>query len=1362
VRSFIAAFSIACATVDPSVAEDELPPIGHAFAPSSRSTDVVVLSELGHYRFSPDGKKTYAYEIEYRIDGSIEGWSTISAEWSPWFQKRPAMSATVVTRDGRRYELDPTSAAEVPVSSESSDLFSDRRRLRAPLPGVETGATVSQRIVYEESRPFFEEGGVGVFFFGMRVPVERSVLVIDVPKGLPFRWLARAVDVEPEITEGGGLIRHTFAVAGVPPMRPVDRMLPSDVPRFPHIVFSTSRSWNALATRYGSIVEGRLEGADVSELVAGIPGALPRRTLIAALLARLHERIRYTGMEFGEQAIIPWKPNETIARKFGDCKDKAILLVAMLRHFRIDASLALLRSGASEDVMPELPGLEGFNHAIVYVPGEDPLWIDATAELAPVGGLPPGVEGRYALIAARSTTDVVRIPASGPTDNQYLELRDYYLADYGPMRIVERTEATGTMELELREKFTHASDAEIRDTLESYARSAYRAERLLRFEVAEARDVSIPFAMELEAENAGVGFTASADAFVQLRSGILFSFLPEVLRHAALAEDREAEVERLAAREMIEGRSDDLVLPAPYSAEIRFKVVPPIGYTLRTLPEAQSLVMGPASYTSRFKKRADDVVEATFTFTTGKRRMTAAEARDFVDGLRRAWDQPIVALQFDHRGSRHLAEGRFREGLTEYRHLVDLHRDSALHHSRMAEALLRAGLGGPARVEARRAVEIDGASAYAHYTLGWVLMHDLFGRPHSPGFAKDQAIEAFAKVKALDPDNYDARVHLAILYEHDEDGDRYQDQAGLALAITEYESLLREQKGGVEDNLLIALYWAGRFEDIIRWSRDLEATPVRDAMLLVAHVAKSGVAAGLEELADLGLSPEVRQKVIDTAATSLAHLRRYDEALALAGIAAQGADDMVASQGRLAMLSRLHRFEEHMLPETDPAHVVQKALDLLFMGAIDREALSGVLSDRLALDDDDSLRGMSEAFDQFHRTVRGSGVPMEMIRDNILAATRFTSEGDDRTGYRIKAVMAGPNGQKTSFWFVVRQKGGYRVRTSEATPPELAEEALFLLDRGDVRGARLWLDWAKEIVGQDSDEDPLTTSPFASLWKGLVPEPPSKDASYVRLAAASLAIMGRARDRAVETLERAEKKASTPGIELRVNQALVIAYLDARRFDDALRSAAKLRKRAASSDKAHDFQFRALLGLGRHDEARALAETRLASEAHDALALNELVDLATVAGDFGAAERHLRHLIERGLATPTTYNNLAWIMLFMPEVSSEAVDLALEANNMTRFANLSALHTLAALYAEQGKTREAFQLVLKRMELRSADEPEDVDWYLLGRIMEHYDLDDLATEAYQKVQIGERPSADSTFTLAKKRLALLQRKGKQG
>jgi hypothetical protein len=129
------------------------------------------------------------------------------------------------------------------------------------------------------------------------------------------------------------------------------------------------------------------------------------------------------------------------------------LLVAALRASGIEAYLALLSAGDDQDVSAELPGLGMFNHAIVYVPGVNggkDLWIDATAEYSRVGTLPAQDADRLALIIREGTRELMLTPALRSADNQQVETREFFLAEYGPARVIETTETHGTVEGEYR------------------------------------------------------------------------------------------------------------------------------------------------------------------------------------------------------------------------------------------------------------------------------------------------------------------------------------------------------------------------------------------------------------------------------------------------------------------------------------------------------------------------------------------------------------------------------------------------------------------------------------------------------------------------------------------------------------------------------------------------------------------------------------------------------------------------------------------------------------------------------------------------------------------------------------------------
>jgi hypothetical protein len=63
------------------------------------------------------------------------------------------------------------------------------------------------------------------------------------------------------------------------------------------------------------------------------------------------------GCSLARRPSCPVVPTEVLARRYGDCKDKATLLVAWLRAAGIPASLALLAAGYDQDVPETLPGM---------------------------------------------------------------------------------------------------------------------------------------------------------------------------------------------------------------------------------------------------------------------------------------------------------------------------------------------------------------------------------------------------------------------------------------------------------------------------------------------------------------------------------------------------------------------------------------------------------------------------------------------------------------------------------------------------------------------------------------------------------------------------------------------------------------------------------------------------------------------------------------------------------------------------------------------------------------------------------------------------------------------------------------------
>ena len=318
----------------------------------------------------------------------------------------------------------------------------------------------------------------------------QSRVVIDAPAGMrlkiderPHRLVKRRVE------DAGGRVRHIYEAAGLPPYD-TDHLVPGDVSITSSIGVTTGSSWAQVAGAYAAVVERQIAAGPLPQEAPSSrqpAGARPS----GAQFDKMRRELRYTGLELGENEITPWTPAQVWERRYGDCKDLATFLVAMLAGAGIEARLALLDSGPGEDLPASLPGLGTVDHAIVYVPREK-LWIDPTVELARPGQLASHVQGRVALIASPSARNLIRIPDSRAADNTITEDRRITIADLGAGSVVEVARYRGLRELVARYDFRESPPNQVRRVLEGYVKSSYGAQRLARHRTSDTGDVRGP------------------------------------------------------------------------------------------------------------------------------------------------------------------------------------------------------------------------------------------------------------------------------------------------------------------------------------------------------------------------------------------------------------------------------------------------------------------------------------------------------------------------------------------------------------------------------------------------------------------------------------------------------------------------------------------------------------------------------------------------------------------------------------------------------------------------------------------------------------------------------------------------------
>ena len=189
-----------------------------------------------------------------------------------------------------------------------------------------------------------------------------------------------------------------------------------EVASFLHI--STYDSWKSLGEWYRGLVRHQMVAdhrirQKVQSLTRGKTREIDK---IAAIYNWVVTATRYVGLEFGIHGYKPYKAPMVVARGFGDCKDKASLLVTMMTEAGIEAEFVLIRTNDLGTLPSEPASLAIFNHAIAYIPKFD-LYLDGTAEQHGIFELPFGDQGATAVLLKKDGAKFVTTKVASPEQN---------------------------------------------------------------------------------------------------------------------------------------------------------------------------------------------------------------------------------------------------------------------------------------------------------------------------------------------------------------------------------------------------------------------------------------------------------------------------------------------------------------------------------------------------------------------------------------------------------------------------------------------------------------------------------------------------------------------------------------------------------------------------------------------------------------------------------------------------------------------------------------------------------------------------------------------------------------------------------
>ncbi len=287
-----------------------------------------------------------------------------------------------IVRDGERIDLAGEVAWETFRREERLDVGILDGILTAVIivPGLQTGDVVDYGVLYR-TMPYFPGDQRGSSAW---LELTQPAILVRHVLNWPKDWTLYTSDVPERVShrseERGETVRHVWERSEfLPPREETDTPV-EDLP-YAYVDYSDTSSWqgvvDALAPYYSEDYPlAPAWAAEVDRISAASTD--PRERTRLALRA-IQDEVRYVSLSIGIGGILARTPETVAASGFGDCKDKSLLLVTMLKAMGIDGVVALTDLDEGYMLGRQLPRLTAFDHMIVRVriDGET-YWLDPT------------------------------------------------------------------------------------------------------------------------------------------------------------------------------------------------------------------------------------------------------------------------------------------------------------------------------------------------------------------------------------------------------------------------------------------------------------------------------------------------------------------------------------------------------------------------------------------------------------------------------------------------------------------------------------------------------------------------------------------------------------------------------------------------------------------------------------------------------------------------------------------------------------------------------------------------------------------------------------------------------------------------
>lgn len=374
--------------VTPAVQITQLPdwviPVVHKYQTSSlKSANNGFIYALWNEQIHVEKKATFNNIIrEVITESGVQNGSNISVNFDPTYEKLE-FHKIIIWRNNKPLNRLSKSAFKIVANEEELSRFLYHGSYSAflILEDIRKGDQIEYSYTITGNNPIFGNMFSREIYFQGIAPIAHiyASLIVSAGRNLNFKSFNNVPKTK--ISDKDGIKKYEWESYNVPAAI-LEEYQPSWINSFATAQVSEYTSWaevvnwaakvNPIASKLG----GNL-GERIKELLSS--AKINKEKFFREAVRIVQDEVRYMGVETGVYSHRANHPEKVYNQRYGDCKDKSLLLASMLNMGGIKAHLALVNTRAGNEINNYLPSPAAFNHVVVVaILNGVEVWVDPT------------------------------------------------------------------------------------------------------------------------------------------------------------------------------------------------------------------------------------------------------------------------------------------------------------------------------------------------------------------------------------------------------------------------------------------------------------------------------------------------------------------------------------------------------------------------------------------------------------------------------------------------------------------------------------------------------------------------------------------------------------------------------------------------------------------------------------------------------------------------------------------------------------------------------------------------------------------------------------------------------------------------